>query len=144
MEPGNPNTVDYRAWYVYESQALAIAVGGQATDQINIESDADFIWIKAAYMADLAGAAQTEATRVIPNVDVQIVDTGSSRNLLNGNIPIPSIFGHEGLPSVLPIPYRLKANSILRIDYTSREAVSTPNVRLAFIGYKDFGPLARR
>lgn len=132
------------SFYTYEAQVLAIAAGGNGNDQINIESDSDFVWIKAAYMADIGGAAQTEATRVIPNVDVQIIDTGSGRQLLNGNIPIPSLFGHEGLPAVLPIPQVMKANSIVRIDFTSREAAITPNIRLAFIGYKDFGSIQAR
>ena len=132
------------SFYVYEAQALAIAAGGTATDQIAIEADSNFVWIKAAYMADLAGAAQTDATRVVPNVDVQLVDTGSGRQLLNGNIPIPSIFGTGELPFVLPIPQVLLSNSVLRIDFTSREAVNTPNIRLAFIGYKDFGSVDAR
>lgn len=135
----DPATLELRSVYVYEAQTLTLGVGANATDQIQIESDADFWWIKSAYFADLAGAAQDDSTRVVPNVDVQIVDTGSGRQLLNGNTPIPSIFGTGQLPFILPIPQVFKANSVVRIDFTSREAVSTPNIRLAFIGYKDFG-----
>ncbi len=136
-----PVSLELRSFYVYEVQTLALATGGNATDQIQIESDADFWWIKSAFWADIAGAAQTDSSRVIPNVDVQIVDTGSGRQLLNGNIPIPSIFGTGQLPFILPLPQVFKANSVVRIDFTSREAVITPNLRLAFIGYKDFGKL---
>lgn len=136
-----PPMLELRSFYVYEVQTLALPVGGNSTDSINIESDADFWWIKAAYFADIAGAAQTEATRIIPNVDVQIVDTGSGRQLLNGNIPIPSIFGQGSLPFVMPLPQVFKANSVVRVDFTSREAAITPNIRLALIGYKDFGKL---
>lgn len=131
--------ISLRSFYVYEAQTLAIATGGNATDQIQVESDADFWWIKSCYMADIAGAAVLESTTVVPNVDVQIVDTGSGRQLLNGNIPISSLFGNGQLPFVLPLPQVFKANSVVRIDFTSREAAITPNIRLAFIGYKDFG-----
>jgi len=136
-----PPRVELRSFYVYEVQTLALPTGGNATDQIQIESDADFWWIKSCYFADLAGAAVTDATQVVPNVDIQIVDTGSGRQLLNGNIPIPSIFGRGELPFILPLPQVFKANSVVRVDFTSREAASTPNLRLAFIGYKDFGQL---
>jgi len=136
-----PVSLELRSFYVYEVQTLALPTGGNATDQIQVESDADFWWIKSAFFADIAGAAQTDSSRIIPNVDVQIVDTGSGRQLLNGNIPIPSIFGNGQLPFILPLPQVFKANSVVRIDFTSREAVITPNLRLAFIGYKDFGKL---
>ena len=136
--------VDLRSFYVYEVQTIAIVAGGNSPDQIQVEADADFYWIKSAYFADLAGVAQLESTQIIPNVDVQIVDTGSGRQLLNGNIPIPSIFGSGNLPFVLPIPQVFKANSVVRVDFTSREAAATPDIRLAFIGYKDFGALQRR
>lgn len=136
-----PPAVELRSFYVYEVQTLALPTGGNATDSIQIESDADFWWIKSAYFADLAGAAQLESTTIVPNVDVQIVDTGSGRQLLNGNIPIPSIFGIGQLPFIMPLPQVFKANSVVRVDFTSREAAVTPNIRLAFIGYKDFGRL---
>lgn len=129
------------SFYVYEAQALALAPAGVATDQIAIEADSNFVWIKSSFQADIAGAALTDSTRIIPNVDVQMIDTGSGRQILNGPIPIASLFGTGELPFVLPIPQILKANSTLRIDFTSREAANTLNIRLAFIGYKDFGAI---
>ena len=125
-----------RDFYVYEAQTLAIAVGGSATDTIDIEADSIFILQKLAYEADLAGAAQTAETRVVPNVLIQITDTGSGRQLMQEPIPIPSIFGTGELPFILPNPRLFMRNSTINIAFTSFEAVNTPNIRLAFIGYK--------
>ena len=70
-----------RDFYIYEAETIAIVVGTLTNDVINIEADSDFILQKLTFQADLAGVAQAEATRVIPNVLVQLTDTGSGRQL---------------------------------------------------------------
>lgn len=128
-----------RDFYVYEAAVAAIAVAGSANDVINIEADSDFILQKLTYHADIAGAAQTDATRVVPNVTIQITDTGSGRQLMNNPIPIPSIFGTGELPFILPNPRLFMRNSTIQVAFTSFEAAITPDVALAFVGYKIYG-----
>ena len=86
--------VEYRRrdFYTYESQVTDLAVAGSANDVINIEADSDFILQKLTYQADLSGAAQENQSRVIPNVLVQLIDTGSGRQLMQKPVPIPNIF----------------------------------------------------
>lgn len=126
-------------WYVYESNSLALAGAASSTDQVNIEADADFYLIKLGFFADIALAVQTDSSRVLPLVTVQLTDTGSGRQLFNDDMPIPVVFGWGELPYILPIPRLFKANSLLRIDYTNLTAATTYNIRLAFSGWKDFG-----
>jgi hypothetical protein len=128
-----------RDWYVYEAAVAAIAVGASANDTIAIEADSDFILQKLTFHADIAGAAQTDATRVVPNVSVQITDTGSGRQLMSQPIPIPAIFGTGELPYILPNPRLFMRNSTIQIAFTSFEAVITPDILLAFSGYKIYG-----
>ena len=128
-----------RDFFVYEAQAVAIAVGGVANDVINIEADSNFILQKLTYEADLAGVAQTWGTRIVPNVTVQITDTGSGRQLMQNPVPIPSIFGSGALPFILPNPRLFSRNSTIQVAFTSFEAAVTPTIRLAFIGYKVYG-----
>lgn len=125
-----------RDFFVYEARATAIAVGANVTDTIQIQADADFIWQKATYQADDGGASQTDSNRLIPNVLVQITDTGSNRKLFFNPVPIPSVFGTGELPFILTNPRLFMKTSTIQIDFTSFEAVATPTVRLAFIGYK--------
>lgn len=125
-----------RDFFVYECKTLAIAVGGNTTDTIQIQADADFILQKLTYQADQAGATQTISTTVVPNVDVQVTDTGSNRQLFFEPIPIPAIFGSGQLPFIVPNPRLFRKTSVIQVNFTSREAAITPNIRLAFIGYK--------
>ena len=125
-----------RDFFVYEAETVAIAAGGNAADTIQIQADADFIWQKATYQADLAGVAQTDATRVLPGVLIQITDTGSNRQLFFNPIPIQNIFGTGRVPFILPNPRLFIKTSTIQIDFTSFEAAATPTVRLSFIGYK--------
>lgn len=125
-----------RDFFVYEAETVAIATGGVTADTIQIQADADFIWQKAAYEADIAGAAQTANTRVVPNVLIQITDTGSNRQLFFNPIPIVNVFGIGALPFILPNPRLFIKTSTIQIDFTSFEAAVTPTVRLSFIGYK--------
>jgi len=137
----NPESVDNvrRDFYTYEAEALLIAPGGSANDVINIEADSDFIMQKLSFQADNAGGAFTDSTRLIPNVSVQLVDTGSGRQLMQNPIPIPSIFGWGELPFVLDNPRKFLRNSTIQVAFTNFDAAVTYNIRLAFIGYKIYG-----
>lgn len=135
----NPVSARRRDFFVYEAQATTLATGGVQTDTIQIQADAHFIWQKAAFQADLAGVALDAQTRVLPNVLIQITDTGSNRQLFFGPIPIVNIFGQGDLPFILPNPRLFMKTSTIQIDFTSFEAVSTPTIRLSFIGYKLYG-----
>lgn len=128
-----------RDFYIYESETVAIAVGASTNDTISIEADSDFILQKLTYQADIAGATQLDGTRLLPNVSLQITDTGSGRQLMQNPIPIPSFFGTGQLPFILPNPRLFMRNSTIQIAFTSFEAAITPTVRLAFIGYKVYG-----
>jgi len=143
VKSNNPEVVDdtRRDFYVYESQALALAPAGNANDEINIEADSDFIMQKLAWQADIAGAAYTDSTRPWPNISVQLIDSGSGRQLMQNPIPVTSFMGTGELPFILPNPRLFLRNSTIQVAYTSFEAGGgvTYNIRLAFIGYKIYG-----
>lgn len=131
-------TARLRDFFIYEAQATTLAILGGApqTDTIQIQSDADFIWQKATYESDDAGAIVTQFTRNSPNVLIQITDTGSNRQLFFNPVPIINVFGTGALPFILPNPRLFMKTSTIQIDFTSFEAVATPTIRLSFIGYK--------
>lgn len=143
MENGLPGDVRVESNFVYRANFLALAPAGNATQVINIDSAADFLWIKGAFMADIAGAAQTAATLVMPNVDVQIQLGGADKNMFASNTPLTSVFGTGQEPFVWSMPQRLYRSSALTITLASREAANTLNIRLSLIGWKDYGLLRR-
>lgn len=140
-QPEGPKTERVLGFFVYPMPVIAVAPAARGQAEIQIEASTDFWWIKSAYIADNAGAAQTDATRIVPNVDVQLTSTGSDRSLSQDFTPISSWFGSQGLPFVLPFAQLITANSILRANIISREAALTLNIRLLFIGWKDYGEM---
>lgn len=132
---------DLLDWYVYNVLFTAIAPAGVQTQNVAIEADANFILVKLSGFADIAAAAQTYNTRVVPLVTLQITDTGSGRNLLNGDTAWSNIVGWGEIPYILPIRRKFKANSTIRVQATNFDAAATYNLRLSFSGIKDFGAI---
>lgn len=125
--------------FVYVASCDSLAAAASFTANISIEADSQFVAVKMSYMADLAGAPQTESTRVIPLIDVYITDSGSGRNLQNTGVPIANIAGEGGLPLVLPVPREFKPSSNISITFRNYSMATTyTNVKLSLIGYKRF------
>jgi len=141
MRRYDPEKIDLtrRDFYIYEAEALALAPAGNANDIINIEADSDFILQKFTYQADIAAAAYLESTRPIPLITVQLIDSGSGRQLMNNPIPVESFMGSGELPFILPNPRKFLRNSTIQIAFNNFDAAITYNIRLAFIGYKIYG-----
>lgn len=125
-------------YFCYTTGRLAAitAAGGIIDTSIVIQADSDFILEKLTYEADLAGAAQTSSTEVVPNVTVLLTATGSGQQLMNAPVAISSLFGTGQLPFILPFPKVLPANSQLQINLVSFEAAVTPRITLNFHGRK--------
>ncbi len=132
---------ELKSYYIYELEVLALVSGATATDSFNIEANSDFIWTKGMYFADIAAGIQTDGTRVIPLVSIQLIDTGSGRQIFSNPIPISSVFGTGKFPYLLPLPYRFARNATLQGTFTNFDAAATYNIRLAFGGYRNYGPV---
>ena len=125
-------------FYVYQEDFSSLANGATATGTINIQADSDFVVQKLTYFADIALAAQTDSSRIIPLSTVQITDSGSGRNLMESPAPITSIFGTGELPFILPTPKLFLARTTITMDVTNFSTSTTYNIRLSLIGYKVF------
>lgn len=125
--------------FVYNAEVPSLAPGATVSISIPIEADSMFTAVKMSYMSDIAAAAQTDGTRVIPLIRVGIQDSGSGRNLQNTSVPINSIAGNGGLPMVLPVPREFLASSNITITFTNYSAATTyTNTLLSLIGFKSF------
>lgn len=126
-------------WFIY---GLDFSINALATSnqQFQVQADSDFELIKLGYTADVAGAVQTDSTRPIPLITLQIQDSGAGRNLFNVPISLASIFGNGGLPFILPIPRIFKANTTVTCTFVSYSAATNYHMNVAFIGCKVFYP----
>lgn len=125
-------------FYIYQEDFSSVASGASAVGNINIQADSDFVLQKLTYFADIAAAAQTDTSRVIPLMTVQIKDTGSGRDIIETAAPVSSVFGTGQLPFILPTPKLFLARSTIAITVENFDAAVTYNLRLSFIGYKVF------
>ena len=136
-------------FYIYTTgrPAAALAPAGTLTTNIQIQADSDFLIEKMSFNADVAGATQTESSRLLPNAHVLLTNTGSGRNLMNVQFPLTGIFGGGELPFILPRQYLLPGSSTLQIQIVSFEAAISPFITLNFIGRKLYwapAPVGRR
>jgi len=139
---GVPNIIRVRSFFVYSPTVFTLApAAAPISIPVRIDSASDFFWIKACFMADIAGASSLDGTRILPNWDVQLQQGGADKNLFSAPQPLTNVFGTGQLPFVLPFPQKLVRNSELTVTCSTREVAVTLNVRLSFIGWKDYGEL---
>lgn len=126
-----------RDFFVYVSTVASLAAAASDSDTVNIEASSDFILRKMTMFADIAGAVQTDSSRVLPLISVQITDTGAGKQLFTDAIPIPSLFGSGTIPFILPSPRIFARNSTISVAYENYSAATTyANIYLNFIGEK--------
>jgi len=125
-------------FFAYELDFSGLVAGEAATGNINIQADSAFQLQKLTYFADIAAAPQTDSSRVLPLVMLQMTDTGSGRNLFSTAVPIPSIFGTGNLPFILPAPKEFSAKATISVVVSNFSAATTYNLRLTLIGQKVF------
>lgn len=125
-------------FFVYTTLHEAVAPGETDTQNIRIQADSDFLLQKLTAFADIAGAAQTDDSRVLPLCTVLITDSGSGRNLMESEVAIPSLFGDGTLPFILPTQKIFARQSIITVRITNYSAATTYDVRLNYIGQKLF------
>lgn len=124
--------------YEIDFTSAQLTSGVTLNGSIQIQADSAFKWTKATYYADIGGAVFTESARPIPQVSIQIQDTGSSRVLFNNAVPVPNVFGTGQLPFILPVPYVFRPRSAMQLTVQNFSAASAYNLRLSFIGSKIF------
>lgn len=127
-----------RDFFTYELDFSGLGPAASAQSSFTVQADSNFLWQEACVFADIAAAAQTANSRVLPLVTCLITDTASGRQLMSNPVPIPSIFGYGSEPFKLMTPRFFRANSQVTVSLTNYDAAVTYNIRLSFIGTKFF------
>lgn len=124
----------------FSSYTLApdtINAGAQGSDVFRVDEASMFVWTKTTYIVDLAGAAQTEATRVVPLLTLQLKDTGSSMELFDVAQPLANIAGTGQIPFLLPAAYLFQPQSTMNGLFTNYSAAENyANITVSLLGYR--------
>lgn len=133
---GSPPAIPY--WYQSPSVA-SIAAGANAQVSLQFDQDSTFFWQKLTVFADIAGAAQTPSTRVLPLVTLSLTDSGNSGGFMFAPVPLPAIMGDGQLPYILPAPFKIGPNRTFVFGFTNFSAATTyANLRVQLHGIKYF------
>lgn len=130
-----------RVPFAYTTPVIAsLPSGSSQSVVITFDQDSDFDWHSAVYFVDLASAAITDGARPIPLITINMVDTGSGRQLINSPIPIDAIGGYKSSePFKLPINRNFQPNATLRFTFSNYSASTTyTNLYYVLHGTKTF------
>lgn len=125
-----------RQFFIYTLNFAALAAAATANDSVTIQADSEFHLYKLTYMADIAAAAQTDSTRVIPLCTILITDTGTGAYLSDAAVPIPAFFGDGRIPFILPRPRVFQPSATITGQANNYSAATTYNLYLQMIGEK--------
>lgn len=125
-----------RDFYSYTQKATALAAAGTTSLVFQIEADSYFYLNALSYQADVAAAALTDSTNVVPLVTLVLFDSGSGRQLMANPVPFNAITGYNGGPFRLPKPRRFAATSQITATLVNYSAATTYNIYLTLSGFK--------
>ena len=130
------NLFGIRDIFFQELDFAAVAAAATPQASFTVQNDANWLWQGGSYIADVAAAAVTDSTRVIPLVSCTILDQTSGRQLMQANTPIVNIFGTGEMPFWLPTPRFFRANTQVTFNLLNFSAATTYNLKLTLIGTK--------
>jgi hypothetical protein len=130
------NGSDY-FWYSVRVTGLS-SVAPTGIGIINLDADADFYCVALTYQADIAGAALTESTNLLPLVTVLLTDSGSGKALMNAPLLLPAMMGDGKRPYRLVRPRVFMANATIQMSFNAGflAAGTTYNIQVVLHGYK--------
>jgi hypothetical protein len=124
-------------FFVYQFPELApFTAAATLQAQVVIQANTAFEMREIVYFWNLANAAFTESTRPVPNVTLQLQDSGSGKNLFSAPVPLGSVASYgEARRRAQIWPRVFAPNSTINATVTNFDAaVATGRLRLTLIG----------
>ena len=102
-----------------------IASGANAQAQQTIDASYAFEWTHSTFVAELHGAAAPALEGQVPEVNIQITDTGTGKSLFYAPVPISSIAGTARQPFELPMPRLFPKSATITVTATNFSVAGT-------------------
>jgi hypothetical protein len=104
--------------YAYSTIFLALAQNAQATQQINIAANADFLVLMVHHRAQI-GAAQTISTKTAPYVRMLVTDSGSNEQFTAAAVDLENYSTNGNIVNALSYPRLVAGRSSLTVQVTN-------------------------
>lgn len=102
-----------------------------------IDSDADFEAKALTYMTfDETFTSQTQASRLIPALTINIQDTATSEYIFQQQVPIDTVAGTAERPAFLQWPRVFPSRANVTLYYTNFDPNNSYNFTLVAVGLK--------
>lgn len=105
----NANIIDID-YYVYNVEILDVAIGSNATGNIQTQSDSDFAMVYMAGETVVGGLIDST-----PVETIQFTDTGTGKTFFNVPALFQLVMGNSGQPLFLPTPRVIGPNTNVNI-----------------------------
>jgi len=123
--------------YTFPVNFANLAAAGTAQGSFFVDAAAPFMLVQMNYVATpYPVTVMTQATRLIPNINVQITEQSSNRNWQSAAVPVSSIFGTGENPWFLPQPRLIPANTTVSMSIANFDTAQAYNLYLSFIGFR--------
>lgn len=125
-----------RDFYSYTQRVSFSGAANQTLSMtFQIEADSYFYANAISYQADVALAAVTDSTNVVPLITIVLFDSGSGRQLMANPVPLNAIAGYNGSPFRLPKPRRFASTAQITATLVNYSAIAY-NLSLCLSGFK--------
>jgi hypothetical protein len=132
----------YCEWFTYSASFVAgtpqaLAAGGQATQQTNIDGDSDFI----VQMLNASVFDDDDEFVVSPNMSILIIAAGSGRQIMDAPVPFTNVlgsFGESRFPHQMCFPRLFGSKGTVTTQLLNREGFAPNRVDVNYIGFKVF------
>ena len=130
------NGSDY-FWYANRVLGLS-SVAPVGSFIINLDADSNYYCCALTYQADIAGAALTESTNLLPLVTLLLTDSGSGKALMNTPLLLPAFMGDGKRPYRFVRPRVFMANASIQFSFNAGflAAGTAYNIQVILHGYK--------
>lgn len=125
-----------RDFYSYTQRVAFSGAAAQTLSMVfQIEADSYFYMNALSYQADVALAALTDSTNVVPLITIVMFDSGSGRQLMANPVPLNCVAGYNGSPFRLPKPRRFASTAQITATLVNYSAIAY-NLSLCLSGFK--------
>lgn len=123
-----------KQFFAYTCNFLPLTASSTQTQQIGIQSDADFIITYA--LAIVTDTTNLIKLPFVPQL-VTLQDSAAGLNLFSAAVHADAVFGDASNPGIFAVPYVMQRTATLSVQLQNLEATDR-NVRISFCGFKSY------